>query len=140
MSIYNDDFCDLVDGSDEPRTSACSFLSNSRFDCGHGIFIFSSRVNDGVIDCTNGLDEVTRVVARVGDQHVVGSKVSLRRENPSHNDNSLEQALIANIEQHSASITIIFICMIVLGCCRCSRFRFRLMKWLRGEKLPVHVS
>lgn len=44
----NDDYCDLPDGSDEFRTSACSFFSSKgRFDCGDGKKIFLSRVNDG---------------------------------------------------------------------------------------------
>jgi len=57
-SRVNDDFCDCVDGSDEPGTSACS---NGRFHCPNKGFkpksLPSSRVNDGLCDCCDGSDE-----------------------------------------------------------------------------------
>mmetsp|Transcript_7346 Transcript_7346/g.25219 ORF Transcript_7346/g.25219 Transcript_7346/m.25219 type:complete len:179 (-) Transcript_7346:23-559(-) len=62
MSKVNDDYCDCVDGTDEPETSACV---NGRFKCKrryHGMqedmYIFSSRVKDGVCDCCDGSDEI----------------------------------------------------------------------------------
>ncbi|KAI9584608.1 hypothetical protein GQX74_006503 [Glossina fuscipes] len=65
FQYVNDDFCDcLGDGSDEPSTNACK---NGRFYCkyqkrhitgrGRDIFIFSSRINDGICDCCDGSDE-----------------------------------------------------------------------------------
>ncbi|KAL4384547.1 hypothetical protein GQ457_15G029210 [Hibiscus cannabinus] len=57
-SQLNDDFCDCLDGTDEPGTSACPA---ARFYCqnaGHvSQFLFSSRVNDGICDCCDGSDE-----------------------------------------------------------------------------------
>jgi len=59
-TAVNDDFCDCLDGSDEPGTSACS---NGIFYCqnaGHlGASIPSSRVSDGLCEreCCDGSDE-----------------------------------------------------------------------------------
>ncbi|KAL8239454.1 hypothetical protein R6Q59_016021 [Mikania micrantha] len=54
----NDEFCDCVDGTDEPGTSACP---TSKFYCRNAgsspRFLFSSRVNDQICDCCDGSDE-----------------------------------------------------------------------------------
>ncbi|KAM2845749.1 hypothetical protein COP1_028160 [Malus domestica] len=54
----NDDFCDCLDGTDEPGTSACpagKFYCLNRGSTPR--FLFSSRVNDHVCDCCDGSDE-----------------------------------------------------------------------------------
>ncbi|KAL9342513.1 hypothetical protein Peur_065838 [Populus x canadensis] len=54
----NDNFCDCLDGTDEPGTSACP---RGKFYCKNAgstpNFIFSSRVNDQICDCCDGSDE-----------------------------------------------------------------------------------
>ncbi|KAI4457655.1 n-linked oligosaccharide processing [Holotrichia oblita] len=57
----NDDYCDCLDGTDEPGTNACS---NGEFYCKQEsltrkspIKIPSNRVNDGICDCCDGSDE-----------------------------------------------------------------------------------
>lgn len=59
-SFVNDEFCDCSDGSDEPGTSACSFIPGPFYCINKGyktIKIQSSRVDDGICDCCDGSDE-----------------------------------------------------------------------------------
>ena len=62
IGFANDHYCDcLGDGSDEPKTSACSHVTvgQKTFACGDGTTrIFASRVGDGIPDCPDGSDEV----------------------------------------------------------------------------------
>jgi hypothetical protein len=58
---FNDDFCDCIDGLDEPETAACSHIFSTTFRCkNEGLLakdIQSSHVYDGICDCCDGSDE-----------------------------------------------------------------------------------
>ena len=58
FSLVNDDYCDCLDGSDEPGTAACD---RATFYCPNKDHqpqnVLSSRVNDGICDCCDGSDE-----------------------------------------------------------------------------------
>lgn len=61
FSQVNDDYCDCLDGSDEPGTNACPngifFCLYQDFTSGHKKFVPSIMVNDGICDCCDGSDE-----------------------------------------------------------------------------------
>ena len=60
QGLKDDDYCDCADGSDEPNTAACSHIlvNKASFQCRDGKqAIHSSKVLDGVIDCSDRSDE-----------------------------------------------------------------------------------
>ena len=59
--LIDDNYCDCVDGSDEPNTSACSniLVQKASFLCKNGTgTTYPSRVRDGIQDCPDGSDEI----------------------------------------------------------------------------------
>jgi len=61
VGVLNDGFCDCTEtGSDEPETAGCSYFASHKkqFICTSEGRIFTSRVLDGVNDCSDGSDEI----------------------------------------------------------------------------------
>ncbi|KAG7342640.1 hypothetical protein IV203_020584 [Nitzschia inconspicua] len=64
IGFENDDYCDCLhdNGFDEPNTSACSgrTVGQNVFQCHRDkdVWIFASRVGDGILDCPDGSDEL----------------------------------------------------------------------------------
>ncbi|XVF14625.1 hypothetical protein REPUB_Repub09cG0077200 [Reevesia pubescens] len=77
----NDNFCDCLDGTDEPGTSACPA---GKFYCRNvgsmPQFIFSSRVNDRFCDCCDGSDEYDGGIM-CPNTCIMGGNVQYKSEN-----------------------------------------------------------
>ena len=96
------DFCDCVDGSDEPGTSACP---NGKFFClniGYeSCTLPSSRVNDGICDCCDGSDEAESICPNTCQelgrerQQKVAEEIEMNRQGAK----AKEQLVRSNVEQ-----------------------------------------
>lgn len=60
-TALNDNYCDCLDGSDEPGTGACAGQDTTLFHCPNvgstPRLVYASRVDDGICDCCDGSDE-----------------------------------------------------------------------------------
>ncbi|KAL8154280.1 hypothetical protein V2J09_012040 [Rumex salicifolius] len=76
----NDDFCDCVDGTDEPGTSACP---KGKFYCANAgsvpKFLHSSLVNDHICDCCDGSDEYDGVI-HCPNTCIMGGNIEFKAE------------------------------------------------------------
>ncbi|XP_050208439.1 glucosidase 2 subunit beta [Mercurialis annua] len=117
----NDDFCDCVDGTDEPGTSACP---RGKFYCRNlgskPQFIFSSRVNDKICDCCDGSDEYDSDV-KCPNTCVMGGNLEYRAGNriSSSNANESKDKIQQDDFLHKATglqMVIILQAAVLFGC------------------------
>lgn len=95
-SHINDDYCDCLNGEDEPGTSACP---NGAFWCANAdhkpIKIASSHVDDGVCDCCDGSDEPSGVCPDTCAQDAALSLAKARAAAQAIRDGAIKRAKYA---------------------------------------------
>ncbi|XWS44584.1 hypothetical protein CRYUN_Cryun15aG0059500 [Craigia yunnanensis] len=135
----NDNFCDCIDGTDEPGTSACPA---GKFYCRNigsmPRLIFSSHVNDRFCDCCDGSDEYDGGIM-CPNTCIIGGNIEYKSENyisaTSHlQSTKLEQRKIGiNMEdliQTLAGLKMITIAELALGC-------FLVVKWIYYKRVKL---
>ncbi|KAK8710085.1 hypothetical protein V6N13_145425 [Hibiscus sabdariffa] len=130
----NDDFCDCLDGTDEPGTSACPA---GKFYCRNvgsiPKFIFSSRVNDRFCDCCDGSDEHdggficpnTCIMGGIVTENYISTTTDL------HSTKVKEMKIGINLEdliQTLAGLKMITVAEVALGC-------FLVAKWISYKRV-----
>ncbi|GMI99308.1 hypothetical protein like AT2G42390 [Hibiscus trionum] len=133
----NDDFCDCLDGTDEPGTSACPA---GKFYCRNvgsiPRFIFSSRVNDRFCDCCDGSDEHDGDII-CPNTCIMGGVVEYKTENyistttDMHSTKLKEMKIGINLEdliQTLAGLKMITVAEVALGC-------FLVAKWISYKRV-----
>ncbi|XVE83518.1 hypothetical protein DITRI_Ditri16bG0093900 [Diplodiscus trichospermus] len=128
----NDNFCDCIDGTDEPGTSACPA---GKFYCRNvgstPQLIFSSRVNDRFCDCCDGSDEYDGGIM-CPNTCIMGGNIEYKSEDyistvsRLHSNKVQQRKIGLHLEdsiQTLAGLKIIIIAELVVGC-------FLLVKWI----------
>ncbi|KAJ9170875.1 hypothetical protein P3X46_018939 [Hevea brasiliensis] len=116
----NDNFCDCVDGTDEPGTSACP---RGKFYCSNlgskPQFIFSSRVNDRICDCCDGSDEYDGGI-NCPNTCVMGGNLEYRAKNivlSIDAKESKDDVLLDDLLHKAKGLKMVIILqMVLLGC------------------------
>ncbi|KAH1073457.1 hypothetical protein J1N35_025785 [Gossypium stocksii] len=133
----NDNFCDCLDGTDEPGTSACPA---GKFYCRNvgsiPQFIFSSRVNDHFCDCCDGSDEYDGSIL-CPNTCIMGGNVEYKTEDyvstttHLHSTKLKEMKIGIKLEdliQTLAGLKMITVAEVALGC-------FLVVKWVFHKRV-----
>uniref|UniRef100_A0A2P2N676 Kinase C substrate family protein n=1 Tax=Rhizophora mucronata TaxID=61149 RepID=A0A2P2N676_RHIMU len=125
----NDNFCDCVDGTDEPGTSACprgSFYCRNLGSTPQ--FIHSSRVNDRICDCCDGSDEYDNAIS-CPNTCIMGGNLDYRTRNYVSTNQVKESKTEVNSDDLWHKIKgmrmILILQLVILGCVAIFRICYR---------------